>query len=89
VGWSGLELRAGETVEEPGDPYSVVPVALTVEEVRSFYAGFSNAARTVRVTYLPIGIDVERYEIDKDFELIADLTGQPVVRLETTSACCS
>ena len=44
VGWPGLELRPGETIEQPGDPYSVVPVALRVEEVRSFYAGFSNAS---------------------------------------------
>jgi trehalose 6-phosphate synthase/phosphatase len=44
VGWPGLELRKGETLEEPGDPYAVVPVALRAEEVRSFYSGFSNGS---------------------------------------------
>ena len=44
VGWPGVELRAGETVEKPGDPYAVVPVALRSEEVRSFYSGFSNGS---------------------------------------------
>jgi trehalose 6-phosphate synthase/phosphatase len=44
VGWPGVELRPGETIEQPGDPYSVVPVELTAAEVRSFYSGFSNAS---------------------------------------------
>jgi trehalose 6-phosphate synthase/phosphatase len=44
VGWPGLELQPGETLNQPGDPYRVEPVALTAEEVHSFYTGFSNSS---------------------------------------------
>jgi trehalose 6-phosphate synthase/phosphatase len=42
VGWPGTELRAGETLSEPHDPFQMVPVEIPRRDVKPYYHGFSN-----------------------------------------------
>jgi trehalose 6-phosphate synthase/phosphatase len=44
VGWPGTELRDGETLSEPRDPYQIEPVHIPRGEVKGYYHGFSNRA---------------------------------------------
>lgn len=43
IGWPGLQLREGESLSSPDDPYRMVPVDLSASEVNRYYHGFSNA----------------------------------------------
>jgi len=42
VGWPGLKLRRGESLEVPGATFEMVPVELSTNEVQRYYHGFSN-----------------------------------------------
>lgn len=42
IGWPGIPLRAGESLNEGGLPYQLNPVELSEDEVRHYYQGFSN-----------------------------------------------
>ena len=42
IGWPGTELRRGERLAEASDPYRIVPLVLSREQVKRFYYGFSN-----------------------------------------------
>ena len=43
IGWPGLQLREGEALSRPDDPYRMVPVDLSTSDVNRYYHGFSNA----------------------------------------------
>lgn len=42
IGWPGMELRPGDRVSAPEDPYQIKPVRITAGESKSYYHGFSN-----------------------------------------------
>jgi trehalose 6-phosphate synthase/phosphatase len=42
IGWPGVRLEEGEELSRPGDPYQIVPVQLSSNEVTRYYHGFSN-----------------------------------------------
>ncbi len=42
VGWPGLKLRPGESLEVPDASFEMVPVELSTNEVQRYYHGFSN-----------------------------------------------
>lgn len=42
IGWPGTEIRRGERISLQSDPYRIIPVTLTRDQVRRFYHGFSN-----------------------------------------------
>jgi len=44
VGWPGTELRRGEHLNFPGDPYQIKPVKLPKRDFRGYYQGFCNSA---------------------------------------------
>ncbi len=43
IGWPGTELRPGESLATPGDPYEIKSVQITSAEIKSYYHGFSNS----------------------------------------------
>ena len=42
VGWPGIEVRNGEQIAVPGEPYRITPVLLSENEIQRYYHGFSN-----------------------------------------------
>jgi len=43
IGWPGLKLQPGESLSDADDPFEIVPVELSTNEVNRYYHGFSNA----------------------------------------------
>jgi trehalose 6-phosphate synthase/phosphatase len=42
VGWPGIELRRGERLTHPDDPYDIEVVSIKRSELKSYYHGFAN-----------------------------------------------
>jgi trehalose 6-phosphate synthase/phosphatase len=42
IGWPGIDVREGETIETGGVPYRIHPVPLSETDVQRYYHGFSN-----------------------------------------------
>ena len=40
IGWPGLKLRPGESLEVPDASFEMVPVELSTNEVQRYYHGF-------------------------------------------------
>ncbi len=65
VGWPGVKLRPGEHLSGPDDPYQIVPVELSTNEVGRYYHGFSN-----RTLWPLFHCFTERTEMDRrDWEV--------------------
>jgi len=60
VGWPGVELRKGEEISSPRDPYEVIPVSLSETEVSRYYHGFANRTLWPLFHSLPVRARFDR-----------------------------
>jgi alpha,alpha-trehalose-phosphate synthase [UDP-forming] len=65
IGWPGAKLRPDERLDTPDSPYELHPIALSGNETKRFYHGFSNGALWPLFHSLPerMALDRRNWEI--------------------------